>query len=270
MVRFRSATSRRRRGGVRPADAAVVHPDDQEGGDGVAARRLCHGGVYWVPHERMDHFLAWMCPLGWTMDHRVAENCVQIHCSPPWPPSLASRKGSGPTPPPRDAVAGGSGAHDATSVRPSSSPPVVVSVHGLVISSFAYRDKIKVTDEIALLRTFIAQFSRSVGNSVTVVATSWSDPSLSMANGVNPAGQERCRRVCEIAGGASAVCEVTFKPPRCAVTAKGLCRAFYHSNKRFHSVVTFAVPEDEYAAVSDLVVFGVGRVTEHRDANSTL
>jgi hypothetical protein len=220
----------------------------------AAATTTAYGGVEWTLHERMDFYLEWQAPKGWVVAPRVAENFIMVQCAPP-PQAPAAASPSPPqaaTPPL---------AEDAARSPPSASPSHSkrASVHGFSITSFAYHQKVAKTDDVALLKSFLAQFSKSVGHSVNIVASSYTKDSV--ANTVNAAAHARCAEVVRVSG-VGAVCEITFKPPRCPVNTRGLCRAFFHSSKRFHYVVTFAVPDEEFDSVADLIVFGTSRVTE--------
>lgn len=224
-----------------------------------------HGGILWERHERMDYYLEWELPKGWVVAPRVSENFIMIQCAPPplaggalprvAAASSASTSQHGSMSPP---------AAPAPATSPLSVPPrpptSAPSVHGFSITSFAYHHKVASADDTTLLKSFLAQFSRSVGHSVQVVASSYHQDSV--ANRVNTAASQRCHDVATSAGGA--VCEISFRPPKCPDhVTRGLCRAFFHHGKRFHCVATFAVPEDEYLAVSaDWVVYGITKVAE--------
>ena len=59
------------------------------------------------------------------------------------------------------------------------------------------------------------------------------------------------------------VCELMFRPPGSSNTsARALCKVFFHRSRRRHTVVVFAVPEDEWTQVLDLVKHAVVSVGE--------
>ena len=217
---------------------------------GGAARHQ-HGGLEWDVHEKMDFHMEWRVPAGWDVNHRVAENFVAIHCTPPKP----------------------EGAAGASPAQPAA------TVHGMSLSAFAYPTKVKAADDNQLLTTFLAQFGRSVGNSVQTIGSTARhqaassviiDPTRASEGDAKAAGGEdsdalrnsdgKCREVSRQVGGA--VCEVTFQPPRCPVRARAYCRAFFHRTRRFHCVALFAVPEDEWSAMHDSVLHAVVSATE--------
>lgn len=149
------------------------------------------------------------------------------------------------------------------SVAIQCSPPLEggrPSVHGISLNCFAYKQKVKEPKGERLLRVFLQRFNASVGNSLQIVSQ------YAGASGASAAPATDNTPLAEVLANQlhCAVAEVTFTPASGLPLARGLCRAFYNSNCRFHYVVIVAVPADEYDATEDLVVHALVSVTESR------
>jgi hypothetical protein len=192
-------------------------------------REIYHN-VVWDKHERMDFSVEWMLPASWQVAQRAKENLVSIQCAPPRPQRADAE------------------------IDPDALP----TVHGMSLTAFAYRQKLKDPDSNALMTTFLRQFNVSVGNSLVTLGTS--DP---RQEGMDPSGEHttRCKALQEQVGGT--VTDIKFTPPQVSsVPARGLARTFFGTNLQTHYVAVFAVPEEEFACVEDLVIFAMTSVQE--------
>lgn len=185
----------------------------------------------WQSHERLDFSVEWTVPKTWKVEQRATENFLQLQCSPP----VRAATGESPL------------------------------IHGFSLSAFAYHKRVKAPEPHQLLGSFMDRFNRSVRHSISLRGCSHS-PLLQLGSGgladmvhttdkdVTAFCQETALRI----GGA--VCEFDFSPVPTAGVGRAMCRAFYHPNRRFHFVSVFAVPEDEYPLVKDLILTGTSSV----------
>ena len=185
-------------------------------------------GVPWVCNERLDFYFSFWSPASWTIQEVVRENFISIQLSPP-----------------QEAGA---------------------SVHGISITAFAYHRKVENPYSPELLKSFTRRFISQVDPSGKIIdeLSTTSKLAQDLSSGESKAGINRqLKEIVEKAGGA--VCQLSFSPRTAAGTrtaAKGLCRAFYHPNRRFHYVVLAAVPENEYDLVTPLLSHAVCSASE--------
>lgn len=87
-----------------------------------------------------------------------------------------------------------------------------------------------------------------------------------VSKGGSPSSSTLASKLASQLGGSVAEIEFTVKDPdsETRVRARALSRAFYATNRRFHYIVTMAVPEVEFAHSLDLVTHTVMGVTECR------
>lgn len=261
--------------------------------------------ISWDICERLDHAFTYYCPRGWVLDEKVRENFLSIELSParPSPPagedgtaSLSASSSSGSSSPPS---AGRTASEEA--VRQQQQAPI----HGLTITSYAYFKKVQDPDCDKLLDAFLRRFNQCMDNSLEVLnrSTPRKRPAVDAqgrpvaltpeeAAKAAPSGEavpidaahrsKLCDLIATRIGGAA--CEILFTPvlngdmtsleasrSETGITrARGLCRAFFHTNRQHHYVVVMAVPEDEFEASWDLVahaVLGVRELSMGRDGN---
>ncbi|EPY24702.1 hypothetical protein STCU_03553 [Strigomonas culicis] len=193
--------------------------------------------VKWDICERMDFLIQYCVPSNWLMAEHVRENGVAIQAVPP----------------------------------PTGEGDLKPSVHGISINCFAYMKQVKEPNCGKLLHTFLRRFNASVNNSLEII----SEAAVKTTNTVLRAPAELEDNHDKETGEGSicallaqqlkcAVAEFSFTPAPGQPLARGLCRAFYNSNKRFHYVVVVAVPAEEYEVAQDLVIHALVAVVEGR------
>lgn len=196
--------------------------------------------VKWDVCERMDFLVQYCVPSNWLMAEHVRENSVAIQAVPP-------QTGEGELKP---------------------------SVHGISVNCFAYMKQVKEPNCGKLMHAFLRRFNASVNNSLEICAEAAVKTSTSSTVLRAPAELEE-RGDKEVSGDGSvcallaqqlkcAVAEISFTPAPGQPLARGFCRAFYNSNKRFHYVVVVAVPADEYEVAQDLIIHALVAVVEGR------
>lgn len=251
----------------------------------VPESSLVFGGVTWAVYERLDIALKFNAPFEWNVSAKVSENFVGLQCSP------------------RMHVKTSSSSHSASSLqhpRRTRRPPA--PIHGLSVSTFLYHAKVPVSKATSadLLTSFLAQFHRSVGRSSVVLGSCSSGSGNGTSNnsgGGKSLTPEQQQQLTETTMGHSqesidmcrnlvkgciesdvTVCELQFRPPAVeededggrATMAHALCKVFFHRGRRRHTVVIFAVPDDEWLAVRELVQHAVVRVCELQGGDSRL
>eukprot|EP00744_Colponema_vietnamica_P022070 GILI01031655.1.p1 GENE.GILI01031655.1~~GILI01031655.1.p1 ORF type:complete len:249 (+),score=4.31 GILI01031655.1:69-815(+) len=213
---------------VNPELTQALRPwiSDQKGEDTVM-------GVPWICHERLDFYFSYWSPASWSVQEVVRENFVSIQLSPP--------------------------------------KEVAASVHGISITAFAYHRKVENPYSPELLKSFTKRFIAQVDPNGKVVeqgatsklAQELAGEQLAGVGNSSAADDQQLRSITEKVGGS--VCQLVFSPrsPNATRTpAKGLCRAFYHPNRRFHYVVLAAVPESEFDLVTPLLTHAVSSASE--------
>ncbi len=244
--------------------------------------------ISWDVCERLDHAFTYYCPKGWLLDEKLRENFLSIELSPPRPNPEGDAPSSSSAPTADDT---------ASQVRQQQQAPI----HGLTITSYAYFKKVSDPDCDKLLEAFLRRFNQVMGNSLEVlnrstphkrppvdaqgrpVAPATPPPAAAADHKDGTSGEavpidsDHRAKLCELIatriGGAA--CEILFTPvmnsdlpleasrsDQGIMRARGLCRAFFHSNRQHHYVVVMAVPEDEFEASWDLVAHAVLGVRE--------
>ena len=260
------------------------------------------GGVTWCRQERLDFYLYYWAPVAWAAKERVRNNFISIDMSPPMPKrsDIMEEKKNNSTmmdDSKECSNRAASGDEERYSARSIPTP----SVHGINITSFAYHYKISQPNADALLDTFLLRFSSFVGNTLKTEARSTpmvkqsaagtgkkidhgvseSRPHHPMVDGqasastpveeasssgqqLNPSGSSMSdaamvEHIATTTGGSSVVISFVSSSGE---KAKGLCRAAFHTNRRFHYVVLAVVPEEEFDLSRDLLTQAVVGVRE--------
>jgi hypothetical protein len=184
--------------------------------------------------------------------------------------------------------------------KPAPPPPLAHStapLHGISMNCFAYHRKVDNPSSDQLMETFLKRFATTCeGGVVNVVRSSAKQPQAQPAaspattHDEDGASLNWTETISSQIGGS--VCEITFEPRRPPTSsssadevssppspatapssqanpsnmARGLCRAFYNNNRRFHYIMLAVVPDAEFATSERLLAhtlmhFGATKTT---------
>jgi hypothetical protein len=260
--------------------------------------------VAWVMCERMDFHLHYAIPSGWLVREIARENHIAIQCFPPPAAALqggtptATTASAAATTAPRTGASflGSWGASKPQEPKPAPPPaPSTAPLHGISMNCFAYHRKVENPSSDQLMETFLKRFATTCeGGVVNVVRSSANQQAQPAASPATPHGDDGAslnwtEAISSQIGGS--VCEITFEPRRPPAsssstdemsspspatapssqatpsnTARGLCRAFYNNNRRFHYIMLAVVPDAEFATSERLLAhtlmhFGATKTT---------
>lgn len=270
----------------RPSQPRGLESDGQLSGGGAISSSDVNASVaaipptdiQWSTCERMDFFIMYDVPSTWSLREQVRENHVNIQCF----PDRSNLKFA-----------------DAAAV--DSDQPWL---HGITISCYAYNKSVEDASPDRLLDLFLRRFGQTceegslnvLQRSRTINAAGDKESSDSSEEGKSSidAAPSPTNWVDVISSRVpGAVCTIAFEPKQMmssmigskqtggtstassnvssntTTRAKGMCRAFYSTNKRFHYIAMAAVPEAQFDASERLIAHTLLHVMESKATKGT-